>query len=594
MERVKRWMCTLLAVCVILTLLPVTAAAEDPDGEQEATQPVARLTLNEKATSYTSLLDAVADAQKAENTGCTVTLLESVELGSETLTVTEGRFTLDLNGKSLTAGDKPPASEWEFFSRGGKVLEITGEEAVSLTLLNSDSSIAVLGLTGTAGGTVLEANNPNAALTIGSEGGGQIRLKMAGSLVSYGLNVSAGRATCYTGIFPKITLGSDMQLNDLLPEGKAFHYCDENGTLMTNEYLIHGIYNGYQGQFLGGSNAYLTIVSHEHAFFDDNKCACGLVMKEPCPHPEERIDWENAKCCRCQAELQAQLTTVETKVFYPSLADAVAAAQEQAGCTVKILKDVSLGGSTLTVTKGRFTLDLNGKSITADEKKSDSIFDISFGFGTVLSVTGGAVQLVNSADNIAALALSCSDGSAVDVSGGKLTIGSKDGTGGQIRCTGGTMSYTRGLNWSGGTLKCYSGIFRGFACPGGKKLRDALPAGKLFYYCDENGELQDRDDGDFSIGGPSGPVNDDIILGGRYYITVTADPKYTPVSMGDVNGDGAIDVLDIACLYTYLTAGTAEKYRPDAADVNGDDTVDVYDLQMLYEFIRGIRTALPE
>ena len=64
--------------------------------------------------------------------------------------------------------------------------------------------------------------------------------------------------------------------------------------------------------------------------------------------------------------------------------------------------------------------------------------------------------------------------------------------------------------------------------------------------------------------------------------------------MGDVNGDGAIDVLDIACLYTYLTAGTAEKYRPEAADVNGDDTADVYDLQMLYEFIRGIRTTLPE
>ena len=53
-------------------------------------------------------------------------------------------------------------------------------------------------------------------------------------------------------------------------------------------------------------------------------------------------------------------------------------------------------------------------------------------------------------------------------------------------------------------------------------------------------------------------------------------------------------MLDIACLYTYLTAGTAEKYRPEAADVNGDDTADVYDLQMLYEFIRGIRTTLPE
>ena len=586
MERARRWM-ALLAACVMLALLPATVWGADT--EESA---AAEVTAGGITKTYFSLLEAAAAAQEQE--GAVVKLLRNVDLGSETLTVTKGRFTLDLNGKSLTAGDKPPVGELGYFPRGGKVLEITGEEAVSLTLLNSDSSIAVLGLTGTRSGTVIEANNPNAALTIGSTDGtgGQIRLETAGGLGAFGMNLSAGRATCYTGIFPHISLGSGMQLKDLLPEGKAFHYCDENGTLMTNEYWIHGICNGYQGQFPGGSNAYLTIVPHEHTFFD-NECACGLVMKEPCPHPEERIDWENATCGRCQAELQAQLTAAETKVFYPSLADAVAAAQEQAGCTVKVLKDVSLGGSTLTVTKGRFTLDLNGKSLTADKKQSDSIFVSPLGFGTVLSVTGGAVQLVNSADNIATLALSCSEGSAVDVSGGKLTIGSKDGTGGQIRCNGGTMSYTRGLNWSGGTMKCYSGIFRGFACPGGKQLRDALPAGKLFHYCNENGVLQYRDDGDFSSG-PSGPVEDDMILGGRYYITVTADPKYTPVSMGDVNGNGTVDVLDTACLYTYLTTGAAEKYRPEAADVNGDDTVDVYDLQMLYEFIAGLRTALPE
>lgn len=590
MENVRRWMCAALAACVMLALLPATVWGADTEESAAAV-----VTANGAVNTYSSLLEAAAAAQEQE--GAVVKLLRSVDLGSETLTVTKGRFTLDLNGKSLTAGDKPPASEWEFVSRGGKVLEITGEEAVSLTLLNSDSSIAVLGLTGTAGGTVLEANNPNAALTIGSEGGGQIRLKMAGSLVSYGLNVSAGRATCYTGIFPKITLGSDMQLKDLLPVGKAFHYCEENGTLMTNPYLTHGICNGYQGQFPGGSNAYLTIVPHEHTFFD-NTCACGLVMKEPCPHPEERIDWENGKCGRCQTELQAQLTAAGTKVFCPSLAEAVAAAQEQAGAAVKVLRDVDLGGSTLTVTKGRFTLDLNGKSITADTKQSDSTFDSVSSAGTVLSLTGEetmTMTLINSdSSRIAALGLSSTFGSAVDVSGANATliIGSRNGTGGQIRFNGGRDYFiSRGLNWSGGTLKCYSGIFRGFACPEEKQLRDALPAGKLFYFCDENGVPQYQDDYGSSIGGP---VNDSMNWIDRYYITVTEDPKYTPVSMGDVNGNGTVDVLDTACLYTYLTTGAAEKYRPEAADVNGDDTVDVYDLQMLYEFIAGLRTALPE
>ena len=592
MERVKRWMCTLLAVCVILTLLPVTAAAEDPNGEQEATQPVARLTLDGTVTPYTSLLDAVADAQKAENTGCTVTLLESVELGSETLTVTEGRFTLDLNGKSIQAEDKIKQNAMGLnHAFSNTVLEIAGESAVSLTVLNSDkNSIAVLGLTGANGGTVMYVNNANAALTIGSENSGQIRLENIGS-TSFFLNVWAGTVTCYTGIFPHIALNNDQDLNDLLPVGRAFHYCKADGTLVTSGWR-YGIIDGYGKKTVGGSFTYFTVVAHEHAFSDDNKCACGLVMDEPCPHPENRIDWENAKCRQCQAELQAQLTAAETNVFYPSLLDAAAAAQKRAGCTVKVLRDMNLGANTLTVREGRFTLDLNGKSITADEKQVGVMPSLQDS-GTVLSVEGGEVQLVNTVENtIATLALNCVNGSTVNVSGGKLTVGSRKDTGGQIRLNGGTMMYRgQGLNWSGGMVKCYSGIFQNFRRTEDRPLCDALPAGKLFHYCDKDGVLQYQDDLGTIVGGP---VDDSTSTIRQNYIIVMTDPNYTPVPMGDVNDDGAINVLDIACLYTYLTTGATEKYRPEAADVNGDDTVDVYDLQMLYEFIRGIRTTLPE
>ena len=238
MERVKRWICTLLAICVILTLLPVTAAAEDPDGEQAAAQAVAQLTLDETVTPYASLLDAVADAQKAENAGCTVTLLESVELGGETLTVTEGRFTLDLNGKSIQAEDKIKQDSMGLeHAFSNTVLEIAGENTVFLTVLNSDkNSIAVLGLTGAKGGTVVDVNNANAALTIGSENSGQIRLEMVGGLGTSGMNVSAGAVTCYTGIFPHIALNNGQKLKYLLPEGKAFHYCKEDGTLVTSRW----------------------------------------------------------------------------------------------------------------------------------------------------------------------------------------------------------------------------------------------------------------------------------------------------------------------------------------------------------------------
>lgn len=353
-----------------------------------------------------------------------------------------------------------------------------------------------------------------------------------------------------------------------------------------------GIIDGYHTSTAGGNFTYLTVVAHEHAF-SNTVCACGLEMVGPCPHPENRIDWVNGKCSQCQAELQAQLTAAETMVFYPSLTEAVTAAQKQAGCTVKVLKNVDLGANTLTVTEGRFTLDLNGKTVTADEKQVGARPDPLRDFGTVLSVEGGEVQLVNTVENTTAtLALNCMNGSTVNVSGGKLTVGSRKDTGGQIRLKVGTTMYSgQGLNWSGGTLKCYSGIFQNFLRTEDRPLCDALPAGKLFHYCDEDGVLQHPDKFGTIVGGLVDGTTSTIH---QNYIIVTADPDYTPALMGDVNGDGAIDVLDTACLYTYLTAGTAEGYRPEAADVNGDDTVDVYDLQMLYEFIRGIRTALAE
>ena len=473
------------------------------------------------------------------------------------------------------------------------MLEIAGENTVSLTVLNSDrSSIAVLGLTGANGGTVMYVNNANAALAIGSENSGQIRLENIGS-TSFFLNVWAGTVTCYTGIFPHIALNNDQDLNDLLPKGRAFHYCKEDGTLVTSGWR-YGIIDGYGKKTAGGSvGTYFTVVAHEHTFSDDNKCACGLVMDEPCPHPENRIDWVNGKCSQCQAELQAQLTTAGTMVFYPLLTEAVTAAQKQAGCTVKVLRDMNLGANTLTVREGRFTLDLNGKTVTADEKQVGVRPDPLRDFGTVLSVEGGEVQLVNTVENTTAtLALNCENGSTVNVSGGKLTVGSRKDTGGQIRFNGGQdFLVSRSFNWSGGMVTCYSGIFQNFHRTEDRPLCDALPTGKLFHYCDKDGVLQHPDKFGTIVGGPVDSTTSTIR---QNYIIVTADPDYTPAPMGDVNGNGTIDVLDTACLYTYLTAGTAEGYHPEAADVNGDDMVDVYDLQMLYEFIRGIRTALPE
>lgn len=61
-------------------------------------------------------------------------------------------------------------------------------------------------------------------------------------------------------------------------------------------------------------------------------------------------------------------------------------------------------------------------------------------------------------------------------------------------------------------------------------------------------------------------------------------------NVGNVNGDGTIDITDVQALYSYLTSGTVEGTAADiesAADVNGDSSVDVYDLQYLYECVSG-------
>lgn len=69
---------------------------------------------------------------------------------------------------------------------------------------------------------------------------------------------------------------------------------------------------------------------------------------------------------------------------------------------------------------------------------------------------------------------------------------------------------------------------------------------------------------------------------------------YAIVVSGDTNGDGSVSVLDVACLYTFLTQSrnegsvTNEACFRSAVDVNSDGAVDVYDLQLLYETVSGI------
>jgi hypothetical protein len=63
---------------------------------------------------------------------------------------------------------------------------------------------------------------------------------------------------------------------------------------------------------------------------------------------------------------------------------------------------------------------------------------------------------------------------------------------------------------------------------------------------------------------------------------------------GDVNGDGAIDLIDVrlcAQIAQGVISGTAQQRA--AADVNRDGDVDMDDVTILSEYVLGIRNTLP-
>ena len=62
---------------------------------------------------------------------------------------------------------------------------------------------------------------------------------------------------------------------------------------------------------------------------------------------------------------------------------------------------------------------------------------------------------------------------------------------------------------------------------------------------------------------------------------------------GDVNADGAIDIVDLMMMtQSIVGAGSLTIIQTKAADVNGDGTVDVFDLMKVAQYICGMIGSL--
>jgi hypothetical protein len=72
--------------------------------------------------------------------------------------------------------------------------------------------------------------------------------------------------------------------------------------------------------------------------------------------------------------------------------------------------------------------------------------------------------------------------------------------------------------------------------------------------------------------------------------THSCDPV-TPVIgviKGDANGDGSVNITDVAYVIDYINGTTDPGFVEEAADVNGDGEVNITDVALIIDIINGV------
>ena len=372
---------------------------------------VATLTEPDKTvTGYTTLGEALAavetpsaDAQNA--VGYTVKLHQDT---TEDVNITGGKFTLDLNGKTATAANGTTisgATTMVIITKGKLVSDVTisGSAQVTvdgavdlgtITLQDSsnlifwpgssaaafkvESAAALLTMNGGAVGAIhMTAGtvNANGASLIAGQvdvNGGEMNVrdgvvfnedvnikdgaKMTVALGStakfYGLLHFAEAATgeLASGTYEKLTCQNGRWVRELLKSGCVYY------GISTSEIL-----QGKTDQLTG-----VKVIQHTHSVGDDGTCACGESFMASVSDGA-RTDWYKT--------LGEALTAV--KILSAS-------AQDATKYTVKVYKDVT---EDVSITGGKFTLDLNGKSVGDFDTSDRTAFVVSGSAEVIL--TGG-------------------------------------------------------------------------------------------------------------------------------------------------------------------------------------------------------------
>ena len=372
---------------------------------------VATLTAPDRTvTGYTTLGEALtavetpsADAQNA--TKYTVKLHQDV---TEDVRITGGKFTLDLNGKTATAANGTT------ISGATTMVSITKGKLVSDVTISGSAQVTVDGAEGLGTITLQDKANllfypgaeasafkvESAAALVTMNGGAVGAIHMtAGTVNANGASRIAGQVDVNGGemnVRDGVAFGGDVNIKDgakmtvaLGSTAKFYgllHFAEAaTGELASGTYEKLTCQNGrwvrellksgcvYYGistdQILQGKTDQLTgvkVIQHTHSVGDDGTCACGESFMASVSGGT-KTDWYKT--------LGEALTAVKTLS---------ASAQDATRYTVKVYKDVT---EDVNITGGKFTLDLNGKSVGDFDTSDRTAFVVSGSAEVIL--TGG-------------------------------------------------------------------------------------------------------------------------------------------------------------------------------------------------------------
>ena len=298
----------------------------------------ADLRLGDSVTHFGTVTEALTEACKPENSGCTVKIWARNSMlpdGFYADTDSTG-FTLDLNGRSL----------------GGYPLNVGGAgRSGKLTVIDSRGN-GTLGLAVKNGGEVTAGGSKDTTYSIAVYGG---TLKFTGG------HITAGMCDLYNGV----------KLTDLLPEGYAYRRYDGIGTEFSkNSWVSRADAENRTGWAAAGQYD-LAVMKCEHV---------GMDSDGNCPY--------------CGLKIAAAITKPGVFRGYTDINEAISDAQseENYGCALTLCSGEV---RSLTLSKGRLALEIRGAAvdyctISGADVTIDRNMDAWVTFtGGKLSITGG-------------------------------------------------------------------------------------------------------------------------------------------------------------------------------------------------------------